>query len=63
MRNKKYPEINNTFIEQSETLFQIADFIFGDLYSENKYRYSARYNFDFNKIVDDRYYKMCKQMI
>jgi hypothetical protein len=50
-------EINNTFIEQSETLFQIADFIFGDLYSENKYRYSARYNFDFNKIVDDRYYK------
>lgn len=50
-------EIDNIEVQQSDVILKVADIVFGDIYQENKYRHSARYNFDFNKMVDDRYYK------
>lgn len=47
-------EIQNIPIDMSETIIKIGEDIFEGIYSEKKYRYNARYHFDFNKIIDDR---------
>lgn len=50
-------EIRNMNIELSEVIAKVSEILFSDIYSENKFRYNARYNFDFNKVVDDRFYR------
>jgi hypothetical protein len=47
-------EIQNIPIDMSETILKIGEEIFEGIYNEKKYRYNARYHFDFNKIIDDR---------
>jgi len=47
-------EIQNISIDMSETILKIGEDIFEGIYNEKKYRYNARYHFDFNKIIDDR---------
>lgn len=47
-------EIQNISIEMGDTIIKIGEEIFEGIYNEKKYRYNARYHFDFNKIIDDR---------
>ena len=47
-------EIQNIPIDMSDTISKIGEEIFEGIYNEKKYRYNARYYFDFNKIIDDR---------
>ncbi|HZX21370.1 MAG TPA: BREX system P-loop protein BrxC, partial [Clostridia bacterium] len=47
-------EIQNISIDISEIILRIGEEIYTGIYSEKKYRYNARYHFDFNKIIDDR---------
>lgn len=47
-------EIQNITIDMGETIIKIGEEIFEGIYNERKYRYNARYHFDFNKIIDDR---------
>lgn len=49
--------IQNETVELSEIINEASGIIFQDLIKEQKYRYNARYNFAFNQIVDDRYFK------
>ncbi|AOY75381.1 BREX system P-loop protein BrxC [Clostridium formicaceticum] len=48
-------EIQNIPIDMGETILKIGEEIFEGIYNEKKYRYNARYHFDFNKIIDDRF--------
>ncbi|EYE87602.1 hypothetical protein Q428_12415 [Fervidicella metallireducens AeB] len=48
-------EIQNIQIDMGETILKIGEEIFEGIYNEKKYRYNARYHFDFNKIIDDRF--------
>lgn len=48
-------EIQNIPIDISETILKIGEEVFEGIYDEKKYRYNARYHFDFNKIIDDRF--------
>lgn len=47
-------EIQHIPIDISEIILKIGEEIYNGIYSEKKYRYNARYHFDFNKIIDDR---------
>ncbi|MCF0227141.1 MAG: BREX system P-loop protein BrxC, partial [Methanobrevibacter sp.] len=47
-------EIKNESVEIGEILDDAAQFIFYKLIKEKKYKYSTRYNFSFNKLIDDR---------
>lgn len=50
-------EIQAIPIEMGEVIQKISEEIFDGIYSDiKKYRYSSRYHFDYNKIMDDRYY-------
>lgn len=50
-------EIQAISIEMGEVIQKIGEEIFDGIYSDiKKYRYSSRYHFDYNKIIDDRYY-------
>lgn len=42
-------------VEIGEIQNKVSDAIFEEIFSDKKYRYSNRYNFDFNKAVDDKY--------
>lgn len=44
-------------VEMGEIINEAATVIFEDIFTEKKYRCNARYNFAFNQIVDDRYFK------
>ncbi len=48
-------EIQNISVDLVETIMKIGEEIFEGIYNEKKYRYNARYHFDFNKIIDDRF--------
>ena len=56
-------EIQNIPIDISETILKIGEEIFEGIYSEKKYRHNARYHFDFNKIIDDRFLSQQKNEI
>lgn len=47
-------EIKNMAVDTGEVIQKIGEIIFEDIYSDNKYSYSKKYMFNFNKIVDDR---------
>lgn len=47
-------EIKNMHIDTAEVIQKISEEIFGGIYSDKKFRYSTRYHFNFNTIIDDR---------
>lgn len=47
-------EIKHIDIDTGDIINKIGEIIFEDIYTDKKYRYSARYNFGFNQIIDDR---------
>lgn len=47
-------EIKREIVDDGEILDKAFDIIFLDIYPKNKYRYNNRYNFPFNKAIDDR---------
>lgn len=47
-------EIKNMPVDLGEVVQKIGEIIFEDIYAEPKYKYSSKYMFGFNKIVDDR---------
>ncbi|MCK4258501.1 MAG: BREX system P-loop protein BrxC [Halanaerobiales bacterium] len=50
-------EIQAIPIEMGEVIQKISEEIFDGIFSDiKKYRYSLRYHFDYNKIIDDRFY-------
>ena len=49
--------IQNETVELGEIINEVSGIIFQELIKEQKYRFNARYNFQYNQIVDDRYFK------
>lgn len=49
--------IQNENVDLAEIISEVSGVIFQDVIKEPKYRYSPRYNFTYNKIVDGRYFK------
>ena len=47
-------EIKNMQIDAGEITQKVGEIIFDDIYGENKFTYSRKYIFAFNKIIDDR---------
>ena len=47
-------EIKNMNVDNGEIIQKVGEIIFDDIYKDNKYTYSKKYMFTFNKIVDDR---------
>lgn len=47
-------EINNIPLDLGEITKNMGEEIFNGIYGENRFRYSDRYHFDFNKTIDDR---------
>lgn len=47
-------EIKNQIVDPGEVLDNAANRIFQEIYSKNKYRYSNRYNFQFNQSIDNK---------
>ena len=47
-------EIKNMNIDNGEIIQKVGEIIFDDIYKDNKYNYSKKYMFTFNKIIDDR---------
>lgn len=47
-------EIKNMNIDNGEITQKVGEIIFDDIYKDNKYNYSKKYMFTFNKIIDDR---------
>ncbi len=47
-------EIQHIPIDIGEIIIKIGQEIYNGIYSEKKFRYNAKYHFDFNKIIDDR---------
>lgn len=46
-------EIKNEIVELGEVLNKASDVIFYDIYPDKKFRYNNRYNFGFNKAIDN----------
>lgn len=47
-------EIKNISIDPGEITLKVSEIIFDDIYEDTKFSYSRKYQFTFNKIVDDR---------
>lgn len=47
-------EIKNMNVDNGEIILKVGEIFFDDIYKDNKYSYSKKYMFTFNKIVDDR---------
>ena len=47
-------EIQNIPIDIGTIILKVGEEIFNGIYSDKKFRYNAKYHFDFNKIIDDR---------
>lgn len=56
-------EIQNIAVDLSEIIQKIGEEIYSGIYSEKKFRYNARYHFDFNKVIDDRFFSTQKHEI
>lgn len=50
-------EIKNESVDIGEIQDETANIIFQEIYTDNSVKYNARYNFNFNKSVDDRIFK------
>jgi hypothetical protein len=51
-------EIKNIQVDIAEVIQKVSEIIFEDIYPDKKFKYSSRYNFPFNQIVDDRFYRI-----
>ena len=47
-------EIKNMSVDNGEVIQKVGEIIFDDIYGDTKFSYSRKYQFTFNKIVDDR---------
>lgn len=47
-------EIKNMSVDNGEIIQKIGEIIFDDIYGDPKFSYSKKYQFTFNKIIDDR---------
>ncbi|MCQ6266318.1 BREX system P-loop protein BrxC [Fictibacillus sp. WQ 8-8] len=47
-------EIKNMHVDTAEVIHKIGEEIFNTIYKDKKFRYSTRYHFGFNGIIDDR---------
>ncbi len=47
--------IKHEHVDPGETLNEASNVIFEDIFSDKKYRFSNRYNFPFNQVIDDQY--------
>lgn len=47
-------EIKNITIDMGEVIQKVGETIFEEIYTDKKYKYSSKYNFPFNAIIDDR---------
>jgi len=47
--------IKHEHVDTGEILNEASNVIFEDIFPDKKYRYSNRYNFPFNQVVDERY--------
>lgn len=47
-------EIKNMLVDNGEVIQKASEIIFDDIYGDSKFSYSKKYQFTFNKIVDDR---------
>ncbi|ABB14288.1 BREX system P-loop protein BrxC [Carboxydothermus hydrogenoformans] len=50
-------EIKNIQIDTAEIIQKVSEIIFEDIYPDKKFKYSTRYHFPFNQIVDDRFFR------
>ncbi len=48
-------EIRNEYIEPSEVTRAVSELVFGKIYTSKRYRYNDKYDFDFDKKVDEVY--------
>ena len=49
--------IQNEVVDPGEVIKEVWNIVFGDIIKDVKYRYSARYNFPYNQMVDGVYFK------
>jgi hypothetical protein len=47
-------EIKNISIDIGEVIQKIGEVVFEEIYTDKKFKYSSKYNFSFNSIMDDR---------
>lgn len=47
--------IKHEHVDTGEILNEASNVVFEDIFTDKKYRYSNRYNFPFNQVVDERY--------
>jgi hypothetical protein len=50
-------EIKNIQVDIADVIQKVSEVIFEDIYPDKKFKYSSRYHFPFNQIVDDRFYR------
>jgi hypothetical protein len=50
-------EIKSINVDMSDIIQNVFETIFEDIYTDKKFKYSSRYNFPFNQIVDDRLFR------
>ncbi|HHV35541.1 MAG TPA: BREX system P-loop protein BrxC, partial [Syntrophomonadaceae bacterium] len=50
-------EIQSIDVDMSDIMQTVFETIFEDIYTDKKFKYSSRYNFPFNQIVDDRLFR------
>lgn len=56
-------EIQNMQVEISETINKVGEVIFGEIYKTNKFRYSPKKDFNFNKYIDETPYGLANNEI
>lgn len=56
-------EISNINIEMSETINKVGEIVFAEIYKNNKFRYSAKKDFSFNKFIDSTPYGVANHEI
>ena len=56
-------EIQNMQVEISETIGKVGEIIFGEIYKANKFRYSPKKAFSFNKYIDETPYGLANHEI
>lgn len=56
-------EIQNMPVEISETINKVGEIIFGEIYKTNKFRYSPKKDFSFNKYIDETPYGLTNNEI
>lgn len=47
-------EIKSISIDMAEVIQKVGETIFEEIYTDKKYKYSSKYNFPYNAIIDDR---------